>query len=299
MFLTKSLRTKAAGMACLLTLATPLILAAFPATAKVLATVNGKQITDDDLKIAAEDLRGTLPPQLDEKSRDSYILDFLINTELVAQKAEADKADQTPEFAKKLAYYKEKLLMEGVLSQIAKSAATDAVIKSTYDEEIKKQKPETEIHARHILVGTKAEAEAVIKRLMAGEKFEDLAKELSKDPGSEGGDLGWFTKDRMVPEFADAAFKLEVGQLSDPVKSPFGWHLIEVLDKRQKAPPTFDQVKGQVTRYVVQKAQLAYVADLRKNAKVDVMEPPAPPQTGKPAASPAPAPAPAPTQGKK
>jgi peptidyl-prolyl cis-trans isomerase C len=303
MFLTKSLRTKAAGMACMLTLAAPMILAAFPATAKVLAAVNGKQITDDDLKIAAEDLHGTLPPQLDEKQRDSYLLDYLINTELVAQKAQAEKADQTPEFAKKLAYYKEKLLMEGVLSQVAKSAATDAAVKATYDEEIKKQKPETEIHARHILVGSEDEAKAVIKRLMAGEQFENLAKELSKDPGSEGGDLGWFTKDRMVPEFADAAFKLDVGQLSDPVKSPFGWHLIEVLDKREKTPPAFDQVKDQVTRYVVQKAQLAYVTDLRKNAKVEVTEPPALPaaaKTDKPgAASPAPAaasPAPAPAK---
>jgi peptidyl-prolyl cis-trans isomerase C len=305
MFLTKSLRTKAAGMACMLTLAAPMILAAFPATAKVLATVNGKQITDDDLKIAAEDLHGTLPPQLDEKARDSYLLDYLINTELVAQKAQAEKADQTPEFAKKLAYYKDKLLMEGVLTQVAKGAATDAAVKATYDEEMKKQKPETEIHARHILVGSEDEAKAVIKRLMAGEEFENLAKELSKDPGSEGGDLGWFTKDRMVPEFADAAFKLDVGQLSDPVKSPFGWHLIEVLDKREKTPPAFDQVKDQVTRYVVQKAQLAYVTDLRKNAKVEVTEPPAPPaaaKTDKPgaAASPAPAaPSPAPAPAKK
>ncbi len=78
---------------------------------------------------------------------------------------------------------------------------------------------------------------------------------MSKDQGSEGGDLGWFTKDRMVPEFADAAFKLDVDQLSDPVKSPFGWHIIEVLGKRQKTFPPFDQVKDQVSRYVVQKAQ--------------------------------------------
>jgi peptidyl-prolyl cis-trans isomerase C len=302
MFLTKSLRTKAAGMACMLALATPAILASFPATAKVLATVNGKQITDDDLKIAADDLRGSLPPQLDDKSREGYLLDYLINSELVAQKALSEKADQTPEFAKKLAYYKEKLLMEGVLAQVAKTAATDAAIKATYDEEVKKQKPETEIHARHILVATEDEAKSALKRIMGGEEFEKVAKEVSKDPGSEGGDLGWFTKDRMVPEFADAAFKLDVGQMSDPVKSPFGWHLIEILDKREKTPPTFDQVKDQVSRYVVQKAQLAYVTDLRKGAKIEITEPPAPPapaKTDKPAAaSPAPA-APAPGPAKK
>ena len=302
MFLTKSLRTKAAGMACLLlTLTMPAILAAFPAAAKVLATVNGKQITDDDTKIAADDLRGTLPPQLDGKARDSYLLDYLINSELVAQKAIADKADQTPEFAKKLAYYREKLLMTSELEKVAAGAATDAAIKVTYDEEIKKQKPETEIHARHILVATEDEAKAALKRLMGGEDFEKIAKDLSKDPASEGGDLGWFTKDRMVPEFADAAFKLEVGQVSDPVKSPFGWHIIEILDKREKTPPTFDQVKDQVSRYVVQKAQIAYVADLRKNAKIELTEPPDPKTDTPAAASSAPAaPAPAPAApGKK
>ncbi|MGB6698580.1 MAG: peptidyl-prolyl cis-trans isomerase, partial [Methylocella sp.] len=91
----------------------------------------------------------------------------------------------------------------------------------------------------------------------------------------------------------------EVGQVSDPVKSPFGWHIIEVMDKRQKTFPPFDQVKDQVTRYVVQKAQTALVADLRKTAKIERTEPPELPKTAKPAvASPTPA-KPAPAPGKK
>jgi peptidyl-prolyl cis-trans isomerase C len=294
MLLTKHARIKTAGLAFLLTLFSVAIVAASPAAAKVLATVNGKQITDDDVKIAASDLHTSLPPQLEGKARDSYLLDFLIDGELVAQKALAEKADQTPEFAKKLAYYREKLLMESVLEQVAKTAATDAAIKATYDEAAKAQKPETEIHARHILVATEEEAKAALKRLMGGDEFATIAKEMSKDPGSEGGDLGWFTKDRMVPEFSDAAFKLEVGQVSDPVKSPFGWHIIEVLDKRQKTFPPFDQVKEQVTRYVVQKAQTALVADLRKTAKIERTEPAEPPKSDKPAAAPT-----APAPGKK
>lgn len=297
MFLTKHARNKTAGLACLLTMSSLAIVPALPAAAKVLATVNGKQITDDDVKIAAGDLHTSLPPQLEGKARDSYLLDFLIDGELVAQKALAEKADQTPEFAKKLAYYREKLLMESVLEQVAKTAATDAAIKATYDEAAKAQKPETEIHARHILVATEDEAKAALKRIMGGDEFATVAKEVSKDPGSEGGDLGWFTKDRMVPEFSAAAFKLEVAQLSDPVKSPFGWHIIEVLDKRQKTFPPFDQVKEQVTRYVVQKAQTALVADLRKTAKIERTEPPEPPKPDKPAAPASAAPAPAP--GKK
>jgi peptidyl-prolyl cis-trans isomerase C len=300
MFLTKHARNKTTGLVCMLIMSSLAIVPALPAAATVLATVNGKQITDDDVKIAADDLRGSLPPQLEGKARDSYLLDFLIDGELVAQKALAEKADQTPEFAKKLAYYREKLLMESVLEQVAKTAATDAAIKATYDEAAKAQKPETEIHAEHILVATEAEAKAALKRLMEGkEDFAAIAKDVSKDKGSEGGDLGWFTKDRMVPEFADAAFKLEVGQVSDPVKSPFGWHIIEILDKRQKTFPPFDQVKDQVTRYVVQKAQTALVADLRKTAKIERAEPPESSKAEKPsAAKPKPA-APPPVPGKK
>ncbi len=298
MLLMKSLRFKAAGLACAIAAAPYAAFAAPPAAPpgapKVLATVNGKQITEEDVKLAADDLRGRIPPQIEGKARDAYLLDFLIDGELVAQKALAEKADQTPEFAKKLAYAREKLLMESVLDQIAKTAATDAAVKAAYDEAAKNQKPQTEIHARHILVNTEEEAKAALKRLMDGkEEFADIAKAVSKDPGAEGGDLGWFTKDRMVPEFADAAFKLDVGQVSDPVKSPFGWHIIEVLDKREKTFPPLDQIKPQVTSYVVQKAQSAFVADLRKNAKIDRLEPPPPPPAppGKEPAPPAPPPA--------
>src|SRR5262249_13703559 len=270
MFLMNSLPVRSAGLAWAIAFALFAVVAAASAEPKVLATVNGKQITDEDLKIAADDLRGSIPPQLDAKARAAYLLDFLIDGELVAQKALAEKADQAPDFAKKLAYQREKVLMESVLEQVAKTAATDAAIKAAYDQAAKAQKPQTEIHARHILVNTEEEAKAALKRLMDGkEEFADIAKAVSKDPGAEGGDLGWFTKDRMVPEFAEAAFKLDVGQVSDPVKTPFGWHIIEVLDKRDKTFPPLDEVKPQVTNYVVQKAQSALVADLRKNAKIE------------------------------
>ena len=182
----------------------------------MLATVNGQPITEVDLKIATEDLGSSLPQQLQGKARKSYVLDFLIDGLLVAQKAQAEKLDQAPDFADRLAYYHEKLLMDAKLSQVAKAALTDEALKKTYDDAAKAQKPETEIHARHILVATDADAQAVIKRLKAGEDFAKVAKEVSKDTGSDGGDLGWFTKDKMVPEFAEAAFKLEPGTFPSP-----------------------------------------------------------------------------------
>ncbi len=260
---------------------------------KVLATVNGKNITEQDLKLAMDDLGSSLPQQLQGKARETYLLDYLIDGQLVVQKALADKLDKTPDFTEKLSYLRDKALMDVLLSDVAKAATTDEALHKTYDEAAAAQKPETEIHARHILVATEADAQVALKRVKAGEDFAKVAKDVSKDPGSEGGDLGWFTKDRMVPEFADAAFKLEPGQISDPVKSQFGWHIIQVEDKRQKSFPPFDQVKDQLVRYVVQKAQSEMIVKLRDAAKIDRADaepvpgetPPATPPAGKSSAT--------------
>jgi peptidyl-prolyl cis-trans isomerase C len=265
----KFLRACTLGLAFALSSMLPAVVYSASAGATVLAKVNGKEITDLDLKIADEDLGPSVPRQLQGKARDAYLLDYLIDGQLVAQKAQADKLDQTPDFPEKVAYYREKLLMESLLSQVAKAATTDAAMHKVYDEAAKAQKPETEIHARHILVATQAEAEAALKRIKGGEDFAKVAKEVSKDSGADGGDLGWCTKERMVPEFADAAFKLQVGQISDPVKTQFGWHIIQVEGKRQTTFPPFDQVKEQVSRYVVQKAQSELISELRKGAKIE------------------------------
>ncbi len=251
-----------------------------PVHAKALAKVNGVEITDEDLKLAMDDLGPGIPRQLEGKARESYVLDFLIDEQLVVQKAQADKLSETPDFAKKLAYLRDKALMETLLSNIAKSAATESAIKLAYDEAAKNQKPDTEFHAHHILLPTEEEAKTALKRVRGGEAFDKVAGELSKDPGAKGGDLGWFTKDRMVPEFGEAASKLEPGQISEPVKTQFGWHIIKLDEKRPKTFPPLDQVKDQVARYVVQKAQSELVVKLREGAKIERLD--QPPETTKP-----------------
>ena len=178
-----------------------------PAQAKVLAKVNGVEITDDDLKFALEDIGAGIPRQLEGKARETYLIDLLVDEQLVVQKAQADKLSETPEFAKRLGYLRDKALMETLLGKVAKDAVTDAAIKETYDTAAKAQKPDTEYHAHHILVATEDEAKAAEKRIKGGEDFAKVATELSKDPGAKGGDLGWFTKDRMVPEFGEAVGK--------------------------------------------------------------------------------------------
>ena len=249
------------------------LLAALAATAradpKILAKVDGAAITEDDYNDALADIGPGLPEKLEGPEREKYVLDYLIDLRLVAKQALADKLDGTADFARRLAYYHDKLAMEGLLTNVAKSATTEEAERKAYDEAAKAQPPEPEVHARHILLPTEEEAKAALARIKAGEDFAKVAAELSKDPAGDGGDLGWFTKDRMVPEFADAAFKLEPGQVSDPVKSQFGWHIIKVEGKRMKTFPPFEQVKDQAARFVAQKAQTALITSLRDKAKIE------------------------------
>jgi peptidyl-prolyl cis-trans isomerase C len=245
-----------------------------PASAdpKVLATVDGSPITEADLADAMADIGPGLPEKLEGAERQKYVLDYLVDLKLVAKKAYADKLDASAEYARRLAYFKDKLAMEALMGDIAKSAATDAAAHKAYDEAAAAQPPEPEIHARHILLASEDDAKKALARVKAGEDFAKVATELSKDPAGEGGDLGWFTKDRMVPEFSAVAFTMQPGQISDPVKTQFGWHIIKVEEKRMKTFPPYDQLKEQAMRYVAQKAQSELIADLRGKAKIDMMD---------------------------
>ena len=249
-------------------------LGASASEAKTFAKVGDVEITDEDVRIANDDLAASLPQQLEGAAKESYLVDYLIDLSLVAKSAEKQKLAEGADFARRMAYFREKILMEGLLATTTKGSVTEEAMKKVYDDAAGAKKGEMEVRARHILVPTEDEAKAAIKRLQAGEDFAKVATELSKDPGSEGGDLGYFTKDKMVPEFADAAFKLDVGKLSDPVKSQFGWHVIKVEDKRAKPFPSFDSVKDQLARYVGQKAQSDLILKLREGVKIERFDQP-------------------------
>jgi peptidyl-prolyl cis-trans isomerase C len=239
---------------------------------KVLAKVNGSEIRQSDVALAEEELGPSLA-QMDPSTKDENVLAFLIDMKVVAKAAEDKKIADTDDFKKRLAFTRSRLLMDNLLGQEGKAATTDDAMKKVYEDAAKQISGEQEIHARHILVETEDEAKAVKAELDKGADFAELAKKKSKDPGaSDGGDLGFFTKDQMVPEFSDAAFKLQPGQISDPVKSQFGWHVIKVEEKRNRKPPEFDQVKGQIETYVTRKAQADYVAKLRDGAKIERMD---------------------------
>lgn len=240
---------------------------------KVLATVNGAAITEADVKVALEDLQAQYP-NLPADQQNGVALEFLIEVKLAAQAGLAAKLDQSDDFKRKMAYARERILMERVLTAEAAKATTDSAMKAYFDEQIGQVKPAEEARARHILVEDEGEAKKIHARVKAGEDFAKLAAEFSKDPGSgkEGGDLGFFTKDRMVPEFAEAAFKLKAGEISEPVKSQFGWHIIKLEELRLRPVPTFEQVKERLAGALVNKAQSELVAKLRKDAKIEMKE---------------------------
>jgi peptidyl-prolyl cis-trans isomerase C len=243
----------------------------------VLAKVNGSEIRQSDVTLAEEELAPSLA-QMDPAAKKDNVLSFLIDLKIVAKAAEDKKLENTDDFKKRLAFTRSRLLMDSLLATEGKSATTDDSMKKVYEEASKQITGEQEVHARHILVESEDEAKAVKEELNKGADFAELAKKKSKDPGaSDGGDLGFFTKDQMVPEFSAVAFVLEPGKVSDPVKSQFGWHIIKVEEKRSRQAPAFDQVKGQIETYVTRKAQADYVAKLREAAKVERMEKPAEP----------------------
>jgi peptidyl-prolyl cis-trans isomerase C len=251
--------------------------AGLPARAEdnpVLAKVNGVEIRQSDVALAEEELGPSLA-QMDPATKKDNVLSFLIDLKVVAKAAEDKKVENSEDFKRRLAFTRSRLLMDSLLATEGKAATTDEAMKKVYEDASKQITGEQEVHARHILVETEDEAKAIKAELDKGGDFAELAKKKSKDPGaSDGGDLGFFTKEQMVPEFSAVAFALEPGKTSDPVKSQFGWHIIKVEEKRNRKAPDFDQVRAQIEQYVTRKAQADYVAKLRAEAKVERLDQP-------------------------
>jgi peptidyl-prolyl cis-trans isomerase C len=241
----------------------------------VVARVNGADVKASDVAIAEEDI-GANVAQMPSEGRREYLTTYLTDMVLIAKAAEARNLADSGEFKQRLAYYRNKVLMEVLLQTEAKKATTDAAMHQLYDEAAKQMTGQQEVRARHILVKTEEEAKAIAAELKNGADFAELARQKSTDPGaSDGGDLGYFPKEEMVPEFADAAFKLEKGQISEPVHTRFGWHIIKVEDKRERQVPPFDQVRDQLATHLVRKAQAELITKLRAEGKVERLETPA------------------------
>jgi peptidyl-prolyl cis-trans isomerase C len=243
----------------------------------VVARANGVDIRQSDLSMAEDDIGQAMPQMGPDQKRD-YLVTYLADVIILAQAADQHQLANRGDVQHRIEFERHKALMEALLQDTGKAAMTDDAMHKVYEEAIKQTPNEQEVHARHILVPTEGEAKDIAAQLKNGADFATLAKEKSKDSSAaEGGDLGYFTKEQMVPEFADAAFKLDKGQVSDPVKTQFGWHIIKVEDKRVRPTPTYDEVKSQLQSYVARRAQAELVDNLRKTATIERLDKPANP----------------------
>lgn len=230
----------------------------------VAAVVNGKKITVADIKTAYE----ANPAVKEKASFDEFYektLDIFVDGEIVYQAAEAAKVEETPEYKNQLKSLKEELARKIYLDKQVRAQVNDAAVKKLYEDYKKTFHGEQEIKAKHILVNSEAKAKEVIAKFQKDGNFEKLAKEYSKEPA----DLGYFTKDMMVPEFADAAFKLKKGQYTKtPVKTQFGYHVILVEDIRTAKPQPMKQIEPQLKAMLAQKSMGDLIKNLQDKAKV-------------------------------
>jgi peptidyl-prolyl cis-trans isomerase C len=240
----------------------------------VVATVGGEPITEADLSFAAEDLTQELG-QMPAEQRKPFLLRVLIDMKVMAKAGKDAGMAETPLFKQRLNYLEERALRRAYFAETIANAVTEPVVRAEYDKYVAGFVPADEIRASHILVADEAEANAIKAQLDGGADFATIAREKSIDPGAaNGGDLGFFGQGMMVAPFEAAAFALtELGQVSAPVQSQFGWHIIRLEEKRQSAPPTFEQVAGQLQQQVLMTTFDETVARLMDGVAIDIPDP--------------------------
>lgn len=243
------------------------------AQSTIVAKVNGHEITAKEVELARDDLLPQLtevPPRL----RFPFLVEYLMERHLLAQAAVDEGIADTEEYKRRLAYYQAKSLRDAYFAAKLKPQVTEEAIKEAYEKQAAKVSNEERIRARHILVNSEEEAKQIAERIAKGESFEELAKQYSLDGSKEfGGDLGFFTAAEMVPEFSTTAFALEVGAVSAPVKTEFGWHLIKLEDRRKGGAQPFDDVKEAIRLVLLRQAVQDKLLELRKTAEIEVFDP--------------------------
>lgn len=261
----------------------------------IVATVNGQPIRLSELEIAQQSLPQqyrTMPLQAVFPA----LLDRIVDSKLVVQEGKKSKVTEDPAFKKRMAFVEEQVLQDFWIQREIARLVTAEKLQKRYEERLKAMPTEEEVHARHILVSTEDEAKALIAEIKKGAAFDKLAKEKSTDKasGAEGGDLGWFKKSDMVKEFADAAFALKKGDLTEtPVKTQFGYHVIKLEDRRQAPPPAFEELADQLREEMAREAVTAQLDQLRSGAKIEKFAMDGSKPDAKPAAPAAPAATPA------
>lgn len=242
-----------------------------PDTSKVIATVNGEVITENDFQDYLKARQAQQVPVPDKEKEREVVLDEMINRVLLAQDAVKRKLDQEEDVYFQIKRQRENTLVRATLRQYLRdNPISDEDVRKRYDEEVEKTH-KTEYRARHVLVKTEDEAKEVLAQLKKGAKFDALARKLSVDQrsGKDGGDLGWFNQGSIVPEFFGAVKEMKKGDVTPaPIKTEFGWHVIKLEDSRPWATPGFDQIKANIRQMVQQESIEAMVKELKAKAKI-------------------------------
>ncbi len=242
------------------------------AGSKVLATINGAEITEQDLEFARAEI-GEQLANIPKKNRRRELLLFLIENQLLADASEKEKLDGGTNSKELMKYYRRRALHDSYYQQKIRDAVSDDQAMTVYKKEVAKIKPQEEMRARHILVKTEEDALEIIERLGRGSDFAELAQEKSTGPsGAQGGDLGYFAKGQMVPEFEKALVSMKKGDISEPVKTKFGWHVIKLEDKRQSKAPPFEEVKDRLKTGMIREKAAQVLLALRQAAKIDILD---------------------------
>jgi len=268
---------RAAGLAVALALAAQAAMAQEPAAEDaVVATVNGDDVLRSEVLETAEQL----PPQYRQQIDAVFplLLQRTIDLRLIGAAADADGLDDDPEVKRRLDEIRGAVMREVYVEQQVAARISEDMVKERYDAFVEANPPKPEVHARHILVEEETKAKELIGKLDEGADFAELAKEHSIGPsGAQGGDLDYFTKEQMVPAFAEAAFAMEKGTYSkEPVQTEFGWHIIEILDRRELPPPPLEEVEEQLFEELSQEAVQAILTELRDGAEIKIVEAPEP-----------------------
>ena len=241
----------------------------------VVAVIDGEKLKLKDLERVKNGI-----PQLRELPMETVynnLLEGYINSRVVLKAAEKSGIQNKPEVQKAINDAREQILSKAYLAEQLQTRMTPEKAKAIYAEELKNYVPQDEIHARHILVATEKEAKDLIVKLKNGAKFEDLANKYSLDKNPEmenGGDLGYFKKDMMIPDFANAAFAIKVGKFSEkPIKTPFGWHVVKVEDRRKADPPTIAEMQEFIAAKFAEDTVPEILVEERAKMQVEVFDP--------------------------
>lgn len=240
---------------------------------KVLATVDGKTITENEYDEYLKARQLQQPPVPDKDKERETVLEEMITRIMLAKNAEKNKLQDQPEIRFQLDRQRENILARAMLRKyLNENPVTDAEVEKRYQQEMANTH-KTEYRARHILFKTEEDARAALKQLQHGGNFAKLAKAKSTDvrSGKDGGELGWFNQGQMIPDFFNAVMQLKKGEITkEPVKTEFGWHIIQLEDERPLRAPSFDEVKGNIRQMVQQERVDALVKDLRAKANVKI-----------------------------